>query len=95
MANYEFDADKDVKNIQKHGVSLEVGVLVFNTEFIEWQSKRKGAGETRFVAVAPVALLDDRYFAVVYTWRGIVRRFISVRRANVKEIARYRQSLGR
>ena len=88
----EFDPAKDLINRRKHGVMLELGAEIFDRPFIEEEDRRGDYGETRFVAIGPVASLNDRLCAVVYTWRDTDRRLISFRKANDKEIRKYRQS---
>ena len=48
-------------------------------------------GEPRFTTVG---VLDGRMVIVVWTPRGEVRRIISMRKANEREIARFAQALG-
>jgi uncharacterized DUF497 family protein len=88
----EFDPDKAMINRHKHGLNLTLGVEVFDGPFIEEEDDRVNYGETRFLAIGPVASLGDRICAVVYTWRGNERRLISFRKANDKEVGKYRQS---
>lgn len=88
----EFDPDKDAANRAKHGLMLELGAEIFDRDFIEEEDARFDYLETRFVAIGPVASLNDRLCAVVYTWRGTERRLISFRKANDKEVRKYRQS---
>ena len=89
---FELDPVKDEINKSKHGVPLDLGMEIFDRAYIEEQDIRFDYGETRFVAMGPVASLDDRICVVVYTWRDAVRRLISLRKANDEEIARYRES---
>ncbi len=89
---FELDPDKAMINFAKHGLNLALGVEVFDQAFIEEEDDRINYGETRFLAIGPVASLGDRICAVVYTWRGNERRLISFRKANDKEIGKYRQS---
>ncbi len=89
---FEFDSDKDAINRAKHGLPLAWGVYVFERDFIEEEDLRFDYDETRFVASGPVSPMDDRICVVVYAWRGATRRLISFRKANDKEIAKYRKS---
>ena len=89
---FELDPLKDEANKRKHGLPLDLGMQVFDAHFVEEQDIRIDYGETRFVAMGPVAALADRICVVVYTWRGAKRRLISFRKANDEEIARYRAS---
>ena len=43
-------------------------------------------GESRFIAYG---YIGQRRYAVVFTWRGEVRRIISFRKANPREVRRY------
>jgi hypothetical protein len=90
--DFELDDDKDAINKIKHGLPLAIGIQVFDRHFIEEVDARFDYDETRIVATGPVAMLSDRICVVVYTWRGASRRLISFRKANDKEIAKYRQS---
>ncbi len=88
----EFDPDKDASNRMKHGLMMELGAEIFDGPFIEEPDARFDYGESRFVAIGPVPSLNDRLCVVVYTWRGADRRLISFRKANEREIGKYRQS---
>ena len=90
--DFELDDDKDAINKDKHGLPLDMAMQLFARDYIEEQDARFDYEETRFVATSPVAALSDRICIVVYTWRGMNRRLISFRRANDKEIVKYRQS---
>lgn len=89
---FEFDPEKDIINIAKHSYSLSGAPAVFQGPYIEEEDARFDYEETRFVAIGPIAALYDRLFVVVYTWRGANRRLISFRKANDKEIRKYRDS---
>jgi uncharacterized DUF497 family protein len=89
---FELDPVKDGINKRKHLLPLDLGIQVFDRDFIEEQDVRIDYGEARFIALGPVAALADRICVVVYTWRNAKRRLISFRKANDEEIARYRAS---
>jgi uncharacterized DUF497 family protein len=65
--DFELDVDKDVINQKKHGLPLDLGVEVFDRDFIEEEDIRFDYEETRFVATGPVASLNDRICVIVYT----------------------------
>jgi len=88
----EFDPEKAMINRAKHNLNLALGAEIFDRPFIEEEDDRRDYGETRFLAIGPVASLNDRICAVVYTWRENDRRLISFRKANDREIRTYRQS---
>ena len=92
MEGVEFDLVKDQINRRKHGLPLALGAEIFDRHFIEEQDDRFDYGESRFLAIGPVASLNDRICVVVYTWREAKRRLISFRKANDEEIARYHSS---
>ena len=86
----EFDQVKDALNQAKHKLPLRLAELVFLGPFVEEEDYREAYGETRFVATGPIASLDGRVFVVVYTWRNNTRRIISFRKANDRELRKYR-----
>ena len=87
---FTFDPEKQAINVGKHGLNFDAAPLLFEGPFVEEVDDRFDYGETRFVATGPVAEFGGRIFVVVYMWRGGVRRIISFRKANDKEIGKYR-----
>jgi len=86
----EFDPDKDRVNQAKHGVSLVVAVdLDWDAAFV-WVDDRFDYDETRMIALAPKTQI---LYYVAFVDRGEVRRIISLRRANRREVKHYVQSL--
>lgn len=85
----EFDPAKDDANQTKHGIAL----LVANR--FDWElaivkpDQRNDYGEMRMIGYAP---LEDRLYCVVFVDRGDVRRIISLRKANSREVKTYVQS---
>jgi hypothetical protein len=90
--DFEFDPVKDEENAAKHGFPLAFAEFLFDGPFVEEEDGRRNYQETRFVATGPIARLDGRVFVVVYTWRGTARRIISFRKANDREIRKYRSA---
>ena len=80
----EFDDAKDAVNIAKHRLSLAAAVAM--TDILDVADRRTEYGEQRFVAYG---LIEGRLFACVWTPRGDVRRIISLRKANRREIRAY------
>ena len=82
----EFDPSKDEINKEKHGLSLT------NATKLEWGSllvkpdDRNEYNETRMIGYAPI---DNRVYCVVYTDRDNLRRIISLRKANKREVTSY------
>ena len=89
----EFDPVKDQINQARHRLPLGAAELLFEGPFIEEEDRRRNYGETRFVATGPVEEFGDRIYVVVYVWRGGVRRIISFRKANDREIRKYRAGI--
>ena len=87
---FEFDPDKDLINIDKHGVSLELATSLNWDAALLWIDSRKDYGETRILALAPET--GTLYYAA-FVDRGEIRRMISLRRANRREVKRYVQAL--
>ena len=77
---FEWDNNKRLANIEKHGYDFRVAVNIFEEAVVEVPHRRHG--EDRILALGR---LGNYVIAVVYTWRGHARRIISVRRANKKE----------
>ena len=83
----EFDPAKDVANQRKHA-----GVTLVMSNDLEWdtlqckQDTRHSYGEPR---MAGYAFIGQRLYGVVFVDRGDVRRVISLRKANQREVNRY------
>jgi uncharacterized DUF497 family protein len=88
----EFDPDKDSINRAKHRLMIELGMEIFDRDYVEEEDDRIDYLETRFIAMGPVASLGDRICVVVYTWRNANRRLISFRKANDREVKKYREN---
>ena len=86
----EFDPAKDAANQAKHGVSLALaGELDWEAALV-WVDVRFEYGELRVIALAPKT---ETLYYVAYVERGDVRRVISLRRANRREVKHYVQSI--
>jgi uncharacterized DUF497 family protein len=81
-----YDEAKNASNIAKHGISLA------QANSIEWDSLwskpdiRRDYAEERFIGYAYIGL---RLFCVVFTDRDGLRRIISLRKANPREVNYY------
>ena len=83
---FEWDDKKAAINLQKHGVSFETAILVFQDEDrIELYDSAHSADEDRYNTIG---LVEDILF-VVYTERKNRVRIISARPANRKERSMY------
>ncbi len=86
----EFDPAKDATNREKHGVSLALaGELDWEAALV-WVDDRIEYGELRVIALAPKTKILNY---VAFVERGEVRRIISLRRANRREVKQYVQSI--
>ena len=82
----EFDPTKDKANVIKHGVSLAEAINLDWDSAVETEDDRDDYSEMRMYALAP---LGKRLHAVIYTDRDDVRRIISLRKANKREVSNY------
>ena len=85
----EFDNAKNAANQRKHGLSFALAPVLFETGYNEKPDDRRDYGETRMIAVGFIGQL---LCVCVYTLRGDIRRIISLRKANRREINDYYQS---
>lgn len=82
----EFDPSKDASNREKHGVSLALAEgLDWDTALV-WVDARFEYEEIRMIALAPKTGI---LYYVAFVDRGTVRRIISLRRANRREVKYY------
>ena len=86
----EFDSAKDAENQTKHGVSLALAEELDWEAALVWIDERFEYYETRMIALAPKTGI---LYYVAFVDRGEVRRIISLRRANRREVKHYAQSI--
>ncbi len=82
----EFDPTKDVSNQLKHGVSLAMAAELEWDAALVWVDERVDYNEMRMIALAPKT---EILYCVAFVDRGDVRRIISLRRANRREVKHY------
>ena len=83
-----FDPAKDAANRDKHGLPLIFGDQIFEDEaHLILPTIRQEDEEDRFKVVGQV---EGKLYTAVFTWRGELPRFISVRRSNTGEEKAYR-----
>ncbi len=82
----EFDPAKDAANQTKHGVSLSMASDLDWEAALVWVDERFEYRETRMIALAPET---EILYYVAFVDRGEVRRVISLRRANRREVKHY------
>ena len=86
----EFDPAKDAANQAKHGVPLSMASELDWEAALVWIDERFEYGETRIIALAPKT---EVLYYVAFVNRGEVRRIISLRRANRREVKYYVENL--
>jgi hypothetical protein len=86
----EFDPAKDSANQAKHGVSLALAEELDWDAALVWIDYRFENDEWRMIALAPKTGI---LYYVAFVDRGEVRRIISLRRANRREVKHYVQSI--
>lgn len=82
----EFDPAKDAANQAKHGVSLVLATELDWNAALVWIDDRFDYAESRMIALAPRTGI---LYYVAFVDRGAVRRVISLRRANRREVKHY------
>lgn len=85
----EFDPAKDVTNQGKHGISLSLAIELDWEAALVWVDERFEYNEMRMIALAP---RTEILYYVAFVDRGSVRRIISLRRANRREVKHYVQN---
>ena len=85
----EFDPAKDVANQEKHGISLSLAIELDWEAALVWVDERFEYNEMRMIALAP---RTEILYYVAFVDRGSVRRIISLRRANRREVKHYVQN---
>ena len=82
MLEFEWDEEKNLANIKKHGISFDVAKFVFNDEnAIEIYDETHSVDEDRYIIIGIV----NKVLYVVYTVRNERIRVISARIANETE----------
>lgn len=83
---FDFDPAKRDKTLTERGLDFARVAEVFSGVNVTAEDARFDYGEPRFTTVG---ILDGRMVVVVWTPRGEVRRIISMRKANEREIAKF------
>ena len=87
---FEWDEDKRLTNIQKHGIDFVDIPQIFDDDTIIFEDTRFDYGETRFIATG---MLKGRVIVLAYTERGDTIRIISARKATTYEKNNYFQQI--
>ncbi len=84
--SYEWDPNKAITNIEKHGIDFADAVMVFD-DLNAVTIDDPDYDEQRFISIAMDAF--GRILVVTYTWRGDIIRLISARKATKRERKQY------
>ena len=84
---FEWDDEKNNRNIEKHGIDFADAVAIFDNPILEFEDDRKDYGEKRFFGIG---IIKDLEISVAYTKRKNNIRMISARRARKDERQKYR-----
>jgi uncharacterized DUF497 family protein len=83
---FDWDADKRVSNLAKHGVDFADVTVVFESRMLVIVDSRKDYGEIRYIGIG---MSKGGEVTLVWTERDDMIRLISARRAHAKERALY------
>ena len=86
---FEYDLDKDRRNLAAHGVSLALSERLAWDEALVWLDQRFDYNELRMIGLVPEG---DRLYCVAFVDRYRVRRVISLRSATRLEVKHYVES---
>ena len=89
--DYEWDPDKAVANLRKHGVDFADAALALEDPLGRTMPDPDAVGEERFLTVG--ADPSGRILITVHTRRGRRIRIISSRRASRAEVRDYEEDL--
>ena len=79
---FEWNENKSLANLEKHGLSFEDAKFVFEGKTVTFQDDRYEYHEERFITLGE---LVGRVIVVVHTERNSTIRIISMRKANERE----------
>ena len=86
---FKFDPKKDKENIANHGLSLAMAEKLVWDEALVWVDERFEYNEIQMIALAPEG---STLYYVAFVDRDEVRRLISLRRAERREVKYYVQN---
>jgi uncharacterized DUF497 family protein len=87
---FEWDEAKRQKNLEKHSLDFKDARMIFDGRKVVHVPALKNE-EARF---ASVAIIGEKFYTVIWTWRTDCRRIISFRRARDGEERAYHQIHG-
>lgn len=87
--DFEWDDAKNAANLEKHGITFETAITIFNGPVLTRLDERENYGEVREISMG---LMGTAYIVVViHTDRNGITRIISARRANKSERNAYHE----
>jgi uncharacterized DUF497 family protein len=89
---FQWDDDKDRRNLEKHGLRFSEAALIFEGPVLTRIDSRVDYGEERCISIGAIRSLV--VVVVVHTSRDDHIRLISARLANRRERDRYHEHLG-
>lgn len=85
MCDFEFDSDKSLSNLEKHGIDFNAAQELWSDpDLLEFPANSDD--EPRFIVVGRI---DSRHWSAVITYRNERVRLISVRRSRKSEVRLY------
>ena len=90
MQGFDWDADKNSSNLEKHGIAFETAAKIFDGPTVEFEDRRRDYREARVIAFGEA---EGRILGVVYVRRGDRIRIISARRASRREREFYHEKI--
>lgn len=91
--NFEWDENKEQKNIIKHGIDFATAILVFGDDNrIEFYDEKHSKSEDRYITIGAINGIVTVLY-VVYTERKDSIRIISARCATRREKEVYYESI--
>lgn len=79
---FQWDEDKNQKNIERHKLAFEFAEAVFEGQVITFEDNRSDYNEKRYITYGH---LENRLIVIVHTFRDNDIRIISMRKGNKRE----------
>jgi len=89
--NFVWDDNKNLSNIEKHGLDFSDAEYVFENSHFIFEDVRQDYGEKRFTVIG---WIKSRLVVLIYTKRNEQYRIISLRKANEREKKKFKDKLG-
>lgn len=90
LSMFEWDEKKNRTNQEKHGISFKQAISAWSDcDSVDFKSKNN-SDEIRFLKIAKI---ENKFYAIIYTFRSSNVRIISVRRARNEEKEIYKKNL--